>query len=356
MYMRNGFLSVVVGFVIGVCSCTAQGIDKLDAFINKEGDSLYQAAGLPGLFIGVLDNGRRTYYNFGFADQEKKIPFDSATLFEAGSITKTFTAFILSSVLKEKGINETESIFRFLPDSVQVNKSLRQITFLNLLNHTSGLPRLPANMDLQSRQPYETYDANSLFSFLRGVIPSKVGTFGYSNLGFGLAAGMAGIISKKTFAQLLDEYVFLPFQLLKPGESIEATDKKSQGYFNGEAIDYWKFDALAGAGALKCTAAEMLTYLRCMAMPDAKIKPIADKVTEVSFTVSPDRKIGRAWIIEERKNQATIYWHNGGTYGFSTYSAFVKGQQKAVIVVVNKFNANTISDSIGREIMELLTN
>ena len=54
------------------------------------------------------------------------------------------------------------------------------------------------------------------------------------------------------------------------------------------------------------------------------------------------------------KDKPIIYWHNGGTYGFSTFAAFIKGQQKAVIVVINKFNQNNISDGLGIAIMKEL--
>ncbi len=52
------------------------------------------------------------------------------------------------------------------------------------------------------------------------------------------------------------------------------------------------------------------------------------------------------------KNKPVIYWHNGGTYGFSTFAAFVKQTNQWVMVVVNKFDKNdTVSDKLGMQIM-----
>ncbi|MEI9909926.1 MAG: serine hydrolase [Bacteroidota bacterium] len=87
----------------------------------------------------MLNNGERKYYNFGFADPDKKMLFDSATIFEIGSITKTFTAYVLESILTEKGINDSSAVWNIFPDSVQQIKALESITFLGLMNHTSGL-------------------------------------------------------------------------------------------------------------------------------------------------------------------------------------------------------------------------
>jgi hypothetical protein len=54
----------------------------------------------------------------------------------------------------------------------------------------------------------------------------------------------------------------------------------------------------------------------------------------------------------EQKGKPTIYWHNGGTYGFSTFAAFVKDTKRSVVVVVNQFNQNQVSDGLGIAIMK----
>jgi hypothetical protein len=63
-------------------------------------------------------------------------------------------------------------------------------------------------------------------------------------------------------------------------------------------------------------------------------------------------QVGRGWHTLEKKNNQVIYWHNGGTFGFSTFAAFVKDTRQAVIVVVNKFNSNAVSDGLGIAIMK----
>lgn len=104
-------------------NCIAQtGNTPLPSFIQQHIDSIYQTESLPGIFVGVLNNEKKQFFNAGFAIPENKMRFDSATLFEIGSITKTFTAFILTAVLLENKISETDPIIKYLPDSVQQNK------------------------------------------------------------------------------------------------------------------------------------------------------------------------------------------------------------------------------------------
>jgi CubicO group peptidase (beta-lactamase class C family) len=340
--------------VLSMLSCNGQQNknDELDSFINRMADSLYKNQKVPGIFIGVLNNGIRKYYNFGYAAPAKKLPFDSTSVFEIGSITKTFTAYVLENVLKEKSINDSSSIITFLPDSVQQNSSLRNIHFINLLNHTSGLPRMPDNIDLASRQPYENYGKDKLFSFLKRCSPKPTGHYVYSNLGFGLLAVLASSISKKSYRELIDRYIFHGWGINRlrslPVDS-------SHGFLENDPVEYWKFDALAGAGAIVCSANEMLSYFQHMAHPASRNeKIIIDSLLTPTYNLAPTMNVCRAWHTIEEKNKPVIYWHNGGTYGFSTFGAFIKGENKAVIVVVNQFNKNIISDGLGRAIMNKL--
>jgi CubicO group peptidase (beta-lactamase class C family) len=346
---------------ISSLSCThpkVKSADNLASFIQQKADSLLHSEKVPGIFIGVLDGAKRSYYSFGYADPGKKKPFDSATIFETGSITKTFTAFVLEKVLQEKGISDSSSIINYLPDSLKTNKALQDISFLSLLNHTSGLPRLPENMDLLSdfMSPYDHYTEDQLFSYLKNCTPVPDGKSSYSNLGMGLAGMLAQRITGKEFFELLDEYIFIPFQLGRADKIIDSTENKGQGYFGSEKAPYWKMSILGPAYVLKSSAAEMLTYLQYMSSPtDSNAARIINKLLQPTARVSPVMQVCRAWHLIEQKTAPDIYMHNGSTYGFSTFAGFIKGKTLAVIVVTNSFNKATVSDVLGVSIMKRLT-
>ena len=161
------------------------------SFIQKQIDSIYTKEKLVGgILIGVLSGEKRSFFTTGYAIPKDKILFDSNTIVEIGSITKTFTAYILLQVLKENNIDENTSIIDYLPDSVRINESLRQISFLNLMNHTAGLPKIPKNLIL-SMTPYDNYELKDLYGFLKTYKIKSVGKYDYSNLGFGLAGILA---------------------------------------------------------------------------------------------------------------------------------------------------------------------
>lgn len=359
-------LIVVLIFVLVSCKTRQQNTfiesnpnkTAIDSFINGKADSIFKKENLTSIFIGLMDGTNPKYYNFGFANPAKKIGFNSQTIVEIGSITKTFTAYVLLKVLQEKNISDRSSIIAYLPDSVQRNKALKPITFLHLLNHTSGLPRIPDNMAITTTnqlQPYEKYGEANLYSYLKTSKPKPTEQSNYSNLGMGLAGLLATNISGLSYEELLQQYIIKPFslQLVEPLTAISVKNK-AIGFMEKEAVPFWNMNVLTPAGGIKCNAATMLTYLQSVSMPLAENKNLVDSLTIATVPINEAINVCRAWHTLERKNKPTIYWHNGGTYGFSTFAAFIRGTNKAVFVVINEFDKNNSSDALGMAIMNKL--
>jgi CubicO group peptidase (beta-lactamase class C family) len=355
--MKSAFLFFIIwAFILpGGCQGKDQHLTGTD-FIQNSVDSIYKKEKLPGIIVAVEKDGKRSYYSAGFADPVTKKPFDSLTVFEIGSITKTFTAFVLSSVLADHSIDVRSSILKYLPDSVAENKSLSQITFLHLMNHTSGLPRLPSNMNLESAAPYDNYTEEKLFSYLRTCEPGLSGKYDYSNLAAGLGGVLAERISGKKYTDLLDHYIFFPFKMgtcIKNGDSVM---NKSQGYFDNDTpVSFWNMAALAPAGNIKCSASGLMKYIYRISHPvsEGEMK-LSDSLLAATVQISPVLAAGRGWHILSVKDKSPVYWHNGGTYGFSTFAAFTKEPGISVVVVTNRFNSNSATDAFGFRIISRL--
>jgi D-alanyl-D-alanine-carboxypeptidase/D-alanyl-D-alanine-endopeptidase len=356
-------VTLLISFVTGAaslvaCNTSDTSTTSIENFIQHKADSLQKAENLNGIFIGLLENGKKEYFGSGFAIPDTKTPFDSATIFEIGSISKTFTGYILECVLRNKGISDSSTVLSYLPDSVQANQALGNITFYSLLNHTSGLPRLPDNMDLMENiaSPYDDYTAEKLYAYLKTCQPQPDGKSNYSNLGAGLAGVLAQRIAGRNYEDLLQQYIFGPFQITQHTDrSISTTSNKAQGYFQGNKTPYWFADVLAPAGGLKCSTVELLDYLQHMFDPiDDSSKQIIEKLLQPTLSANDRVSVCRSWHTYQVKNKPTIYWHNGGTYGFSTFAGFVQKEKKAVVIVINHFNQNRISDQLGFTILQHL--
>src|SRR5687768_2051136 len=120
---------------------------ETDSIIHEQVKIFFSKTKTPGLIIGISQNGKREFYNYGISDSASKRSFGPNTVFEIGSITKTFSANLVFQ-LQEEGLLDTEKpITSFLPLSVGNDSVLNKIALKNLASQQSGLPRLPSNLD-----------------------------------------------------------------------------------------------------------------------------------------------------------------------------------------------------------------
>jgi CubicO group peptidase (beta-lactamase class C family) len=312
-----------------------------------------------GLSIGVLKNGKISVYNYGEISKGSGQLPTAETLFEIGSITKTFTATLLAYYVNEGKIKLTDQVTKFLPDSVAANPELKAITLVNLSNHTSGLPPLPDNFALQNPydrlNPYKNYDKQLLFSYLKRChLNTKPGEkYAYSNLAVGLLGVILEKISGKPFEQMVGEVICNPLGMKSTVQHIYPmlTPRFAPVYNDdGRQTAPWDFDALVSCGSLRSSVNDLLLYTKAN-LDDNGPTPLAKafKLTH-EITFANDAKLGLAWhiILVDGVN---YYFHNGDTNGSSSFLAFNKEKNLAVIVLSNA-SANT--DALGANILRKL--
>ena len=100
-----------------------------------------------GLSIGILKDGKTIFYDYGeTAKGNAQLP-DQNTIFEIGSISKTFTAILLADAVNSGKIKLDDPVSKYLPDSIpKLQYNNVPITIASLSNHSSGIPRMPNNM------------------------------------------------------------------------------------------------------------------------------------------------------------------------------------------------------------------
>lgn len=330
-----------------------------DSILHEQVRNFFQKTKAPGLIIGISQNGKKQYYTYGLADSATQKIFHAKTIFEAGSITKTFTANLLMQ-FKEKGLLQlNDAAGKYLP--VAGNDSvLGKLILSGLASHQSGLPRIPKNMDRHKdynpMQPY-IYRREHLYPYLQSLKNIDPGKYAYSNLGFGLLGTIMENISGKSLESLFDEYI-----LKIAGMDYSYIDNKKEnsdtatGYFNGKPVNYWLFDCMAGAGAIKSTAEDMLKYLDAhhLARVNDTFNSAVKAITVPQKRITPEMQICYGWhTMEALKHQ--VFWHNGGTYGFSTFAAFEPVTHTSMILAANKFSVNQSVDKLAADLLILLT-
>lgn len=342
-------LTAALGSLLWVTASPAQTpsivpSEEIARILQERVDENAQAV---GMVVGVIEpSGRRivAHGTFGVDDER---PVDGDIVFEIGSLTKLFTSVLLADAVQRGEVGLEDPIAEYLPEEVDTPvRSGRQITFLDLATQTSGLPRLPANIDPEEPQtPYADYDAEALYAFLSDYeLPRDVGAqFEYSNLGVGLLGHVLGFAAGKDYGMLLEERVLAPLQL--DDTDIALSNEQQARLATGHdpflrPAPFWTFDALAGAGALRSTANDLLDFLA--AAMGAEETPLA---AAFAATLQPrrptdmtDTEIGLAWFISGEGDDR-LAWHNGITGGFHAFIGFRIDAEIGVVVLANTSGA-----------------
>ena len=301
-----------------------------------------QKSNTVGLSIGILRNGAITTYNYGETKQGNNNLSDANSIFEIGSISKTFTATLLAYYVDEGKVTLKDSITKYLPDSVASNKALQSITLEMLSNHTSGLPRLPDNLEYHSPDPldpYKYYAQKDLFDYLKtcklNTTPGQ--KYAYSNLGVGLLGAILEKVSGKSYEQMVEEIICKPLGMNSTAQYLTAVEKAHfVSVYNdeGKETSPWTFDILAPCGALRSTVTDLLIYAKANLTPaDNKLSKAIQLTHQVTFS-NKDLKLGLDWHIIKIAG-VEYYFHDGGTFGCSSFLVFNPDKKMAVVVLSN---------------------
>lgn len=305
--------------------------------------------------IAIIQNGKVNYYGIKKLNDTIKPAENQKKIFEIGSITKVFTSTVLASLVENKKIKLTDEINSYYPFAFKNNIKL---TFESLANHTSGLPRLPENLDLSNNtNPYKSYGKAKIEEYLKSFLKLEAKPYtkySYSNLGAGLLGYTLGLSQKTSFQSLLQKKIFDKYRMTNSiTTSQNLGNRLVKGLNkNGEAVSNWDFDALFGAGGILSTTEDLSKFINAQFNPQNKELELTRKTT---FEINGDTKIGLGWHKPESKNAEDLFWHNGGTGGYSS-SIFMKVKERtAVIVLSNVFDANDKIDALSHDLL-LITN
>ncbi len=310
-----------------------------------------------GIVIGLADETGTSFFAFGNRAKDKPIPVDAETIFEIGSISKVFTALLLADAANRGEVRLDDPVDKFLPPDVASKmKENRSITLSDLATHRSGLPRMPDNVEPKDpADPYADYSANRLYAFLRAwKPPATKPNFEYSNLGAGLLGHVLTVAAKKDYETLVRERITAPLKMTDTCLKLSASQSErfAAGFAGDSPARYWTFDSLAGAGAIRSTATDMIKFLSAFLgnPPPALASAVKSQRSHRYDMGEKDMSIGLGWIID-RRHGTEIYWHNGGTAGFHSFCGF-RPDRKTAVVVLN--NSSYDMDDVGLHLLEPL--
>ena len=299
-----------------------------------------------GLVVGLLEpDGSRRVITAGSAGLERP-PLDEHTLFEIGSITKAFTGVLLAEMDRRGEVDMNAPVSTYLPAGTRIpSRAGREITLVDLATHRSGLPRLPGNLvPADMSNPYAEYTAGQMLEFLADYeLPRDIGAEAeYSNLGVGLLGHVLGLAAGSTYEEALRERVLEPLGLINTAIGLEGerAGRIARGHDpTGEVVPLWDLPALAGAGALRSDAADMLTWVGAHLTSrgeglGAALQTASTPLNSISTGDQAATDIGLGWMVS-RTGDRRFVWHSGATGGFHTFVGFEPGEGRGVVVLGN---------------------
>jgi len=329
-----------LGLALSLALCVAASLSAsaglLPERVARAAQERIAAGTYQTLLFGVVDGETSELVAFGsLADGT---PPDGDTVYEIGSVTKTFTATLLARAVLAGRVTLDKPVAALLPDFKIPSRAGRQITLAELATHRSGLPALPFNLlPKDQANPFADYDTAKLKAFLAHYqLPRDPGAaFEYSDVGFGLLGQALAELEHTTYDALARDAVLQPLGMTMSGTAAthalgvrlapghDARDKPAMN---------WNIPGLAGTGALRSTVRDMLRYLRANMGIDASPLAAAMKLAQQPrHDMDRTTRIGLAWRISDKG----IVWHPGMTWGYRTFLGFTGDGRRGVVILSN---------------------
>ena len=343
------------GFVFGQGSTKQTNPDSL---VKKLGNDFIKNPEAVGLSVGVYDNGKTYHYHFGETEKgNNQLPTEN-TVYEIGSITKTFASTLLAYAVLEKKVKLEDDIRKYLggnyPNLAYEGKPIRLVHLANL---TSGLPNwLPDRPEIFANPepdsiPYalmavhRDYTRQHFYEDLRKVkldtLPGAVPK--HSNVGAQLLGYILEGVYKTSFGELLEKYLVKPLGMKNtalmtsgptPGLSAKGHNEK------GQVMPFIDMKEMQPAGGLRSTTADMLKYIRFQL---DESNPAVRMTHRETWEKPGERAVGLNWQIDKTAGGTRYIWHTGGTFGFSSYVVLYPASGVGLVLLANESDASAQS-------------
>jgi len=286
-----------------------------------------------GIVVGVMEPSGRRVVASG--------PVNGDTVFEIGSVTKVFTSVLLGDMVRRGEVALGDPVAKYLPDDVKVpERGGKKITLAHLAAHTSALPRLPSNMEMKDpANPYADYTVRQLYDFLSTYeLTRDVGAqFEYSNLGVGLLGHALARRAGTDYETLVRTRILEPLGMKSTSITLSKSMKERLATGHDaelKPVGNWDLPTLAGAGALRSTANDLLVFL----------------AATLGYTKTPLAPANAlAWGVAKIEDREFVS-HNGATGGYVSFVGFEPKRRTGVVVLSNASTALGIDD-IGRHLL-----
>ena len=340
---------------------------ELEAFLDQLMREQMDEHHIAGAVVSVVKDGELLFARgYGLADVAAEKPVDpEITLFNLGSITKTFTFTAVMQLVEQGKLDLNADINTYLDFKIPATYP-EPITMAHLMSHSAGLDEFFFGTLTPSAE-----EVLPLGEYLRTHLPPRVRPPGvvsaYTNFGVALAGYIVERVSGQPYAAYIEEHILRPLGMAHTSSRMILPESLSQDmsltyvYADGtfqSVVDPFRFNHLAPAGSISSTATDMARYmiahLQEGAYQDARIleAETARLMQKQSFTQDPRLKGWAHGFEELRAANPRVIGHGGVTYHFYTQMVLVPEANLGLFVANNSNNGRKMRDTVAEAFID----
>lgn len=328
---------------------------------------------IPGMSVSILKNDSVVFASgFGVRELESLVPVTENTVFHIGSITKSFTSWLIASLVEDKLISWNDKVKDILPDFDLYDDYLESnLLVKDLMTHNTGL-RGQAGTYI----PNLGYNRDDIYQMLKFIKPTNSfrGSFAYNNITFIIAAKIIESVSGKSWEENVEDKIFQPLEMTSStigSDAFLAEGSTASVAHSCSKIDegivvnpiYGKDRALhwcstiGPAGSINSTVVDLAKWAGLhleIASGDApyEYRFLHRGHTIVKQNPSMIRLYGQCWYVEQN-NEYKMYYHTGTTWGFTAMCAFIPQLDLAISILCNSETPTFPRFAIVRHIVDM---
>ena len=302
----------------------------------------------PGCAVGVAKAGHLEFSKaYGSADLENGIRNSPDTVFEAGSVSKQFTAMAILILAREGKLSLDDPARKYIPELPDYGNP---VTIREMLTHTSGLRDWGDIATIEGwprgTRIYEDADLLKIVSKQKELNFAPGTRWSYSNTGYNLSEIIVSRVSGMSLAEFTRQRIFLPLGMthtswrddytrIVPSRAV-AYSQRSDGFHAD-----MPFENIYGNGGLLTTVGDLLKWNEHLSSPDAADSELVrDQQRNYQLNSGRPTDYGYGLFIREF-NGASEISHTGSTAGYTSFLARYPSQSLSIAILCNTGDANT---------------
>jgi CubicO group peptidase (beta-lactamase class C family) len=312
---------------------------------------------VPGAAFGILHDGDVYAAGFGVTSVENPLLVNADTLFQIGSVSKTFTGTVAMMLVEQGKLDLDAPIITYLPDlKLPGEETTAKVTLKHLFTHTGGwegdfFDDYGSGDDALARYVAEMHDLPQL---------APIGTlWSYNNAGFNLAGRVIEVVAGKPFEAVVKELVFDRLGMTRssffPAEVM--LQRFAVGHNAGDnptVATPWPIPRCSSAaGAISSSINDMMKYARFHlsgGVTESGERLLTEETiklmqSELFPTGNWAHAVGVTWYMRDVQN-VRLVGHGGSTNGFQASFQLAPAQGFAFIGLTNVSNGSALNTEI----------